>query len=226
MNRAAVSTVLMVFPVVILAGALSAESPPDSRFTPARLHYSGGGDWYGNEASWSNLLTGLAQRTSIACARKEAVVTLKSNNIFYYPFVTLTGHGNVTFSDDEAERLKRYLTGGGFLWVDDDFGLDEHLRPALKKVFPGNDLVELPFSHPIYHSLYDFKDGLPKIHEHHGGAPHGYGLFHQGRLVLFYSYNTDIGDGLEDPEVHNDPPAKREAALRMGINVVVYALSH
>jgi hypothetical protein len=202
------------------------EAPTDVRFTIARIHYSGGGDWYGDESSWTNLLAGLSSRTTISCMKKEAVVTLKSNTLFYYPFITLTGHGNVTFSDDEAEQLRRYLTGGGFLWVDDDFGLDESFRPAIKRVFPGVELVELPFDHPIYHSVYDFKEGLPKIHEHHGGAPHGYGLYHQGRMVLFYSYNTDIGDGLEDPDIHQDPPAKREAALRMGINVVTYALTH
>jgi hypothetical protein len=203
-----------------------AEVPTDSRFVPARIHYSGGGDWYGNETSWINLLAGLTQRTTLSCVRKEATVSLRSNDIFYYPFVTLTGHGSVTFSDDEAERLRKYLTGGGFLWVDDDFGLDEFIRRGLKKVFPDKELVELPTNHPIFHSFYNLKDGIPKIHEHHGGPGHAYGLYHEGRLVLFYSYNTDIGDGLEDASVHGDPAEKREAALQMAINVVMYALSH
>ena len=212
--------------LLLLPAALVAEVPTSSHFTMARLRYSGGGDWYGNESSWMNLLAGLNNRTTLACERKEVTVSLKSNDIFYYPFVTLTGHGNVTFSEDEAQRLRQYLIGGGFMWVDDDYGLDEFFRPAIKKVFPELDLVELPVSHPIYHGVYDLKDGLPKIHEHHGGPPHGYGLFYQGRMVLYYSYNTDIGDGLEDPEVHGDPAEKRESAMQMGINVVMYALTH
>lgn len=203
-----------------------AQVPTEPKFQPARIRYSGGGDWYGDETSWINLLAGLTERTTLACAKKEATVSLKSNDIFYYPFVTLTGHGTVSFSDDEANRLKAYLTGGGFLWIDDDFGMDESIRPQLKKVFPDQQLVELPPDHPIFHALYDFKGGLPKIHEHHGGAPKAYGIYHQGRLVVFYSFNTDIGDGLEDAEVHNDPPEKREAAMKMGINVVMYALTH
>jgi len=214
-----------IMTLLVLQNA-QAEIQMDNRFITARLHYSGGGDWYGDETSFVNLLAALGQRTSLSCSKKEVVVTLKSNEIFSYPFVTITGHGNIIFSDDEAERLRLYLTGGGFIWVDDDFGMDESLRPALKRVFPNLDLVELPSNHPIYQTVYSFKDGLPKIHEHHGGSPRGYGLFYQGRLVLFYSFNTDIGDGLEDPDVHKDPPAKREAALKMAINVVMYALSH
>jgi hypothetical protein len=213
--------VLLLVPAFALA-----ELPVEPKFQPARIRYSGGGDWYGNETSWINLLAGLSERTTIACAKKEATVGLRSNDIFYYPFVTLTGHGTVTLSDDEASRLRQYLTGGGFLWIDDDFGLDESIRPALKRVFPDNALVELPADHPIFRSLYEMKDGLPKIHEHHGGAPKAFGIYHQGRLVVFYSHNTDIGDGLEDPEVHGDPPEKREAALKMAMNVVLYALSH
>lgn len=198
----------------------------EGRFGLARLRYSGGGDWYGNETSWSNLLTALSARTSLDCTRKEVTLSLANNEIFGHPLVTLTGHGQVTFSADEAQRLRQYLTGGGFLWIDDDFGMDEFIRPQIKKVFPDLDLVELPLDHPIYHVFYDLKEGLPKVHEHHGGAPHGYGLYHEGRMVLFYSFNTDIGDGLEDPDVHKDPPAKREAALQMAINVVMYALTH
>ncbi|MBI4860448.1 MAG: DUF4159 domain-containing protein [Candidatus Riflebacteria bacterium] len=217
---------LWILPFIFLPLIGYADVPADGRFTVARLHYSGGGDWYGNETSWVNLMNGLNQRTTLVCAKKEAVVTLKSNDIFFYPFVTLTGHGNVTFSDDEAQRLRQYLIGGGFLWIDDDFGMDEFLRPALKRVFPEHDLVALPATHPIFHTVYEMKDGLPKIHEHHGGAPQAFGLFHQGRMVLFYSYNTDIGDGLEDPDVHQDPQAKREAAMKTGINIVTYALTH
>jgi hypothetical protein len=211
---------------LLLPAFALAQVPTEPKFQPARIRYSGGGDWYGNESSWINLLAGLTERTTLACAKKEATVSLKSNDIFHYPFVTLTGHGTVVFSDDEASRLRQYLTGGGFLWVDDDFGLDESIRAQLKKVFPDAQLVEIPADHAIFKSLYPFPEGLPKIHEHHGGAPKSYGIYHQGRLVVFYSHNTDIGDGLEDAEVHNDPPQKREAALKMGINVVMYALSH
>jgi hypothetical protein len=201
------------------------QPPGDARFVMARLRYSGGGDWYGNETSWVNLLAALDRRTTLSCARKEATVGLQSNDLFYYPFVTLTGHGTIQLSDDEADRLRRYLVGGGFLWADDDYGLDASLRAALKKVFPEADLVELPRDHAIYRTVYELRDGLPKIHEHAGGPPRGYGLFHEGRMVVFYSHNTDIGDGLEDADVHGDPPEKREAAMKMAINIVIHALS-
>jgi hypothetical protein len=147
-------------------------------------------------------------------------------NLFAFPFVYMTGHGKVRFSDEEAARLRHYLVSGGFLWADDNYGMDEHFRREIRKVFPDAELVEVPFDHGIYHIVYDFPAGLPKIHEHHGGPPHGYGIFHDGRLVVFYSYNTDIGDGLEDPEVHRDPPEKRQAAMRMAINIVTHALTH
>lgn len=212
--------------LLLLPALARAELPTEPKFQTARIRYSGGGDWYGDETSWINLMAGLSARTTIACAKKEAVVSLRSNDIFYYPFVTITGHGTVTLSDDEALRLRQYLIGGGFLWVDDDYGIDESIRPALKKVFPEDQLVELPADHPVFHTVYDLKDGIPKIHEHAGGPPHALAIFHQGRMVAFYSFNTDIGDGLEDPEVHNDPPEKREAAMQMGINLVTYVLTH
>jgi hypothetical protein len=138
----------------------------------------------------------------------------------------MTGHGRVSFSVMEAGAVREYLERGGFIWADDNYGMDRSFRDAMERVLPEASLVELPFDHGIYHSFYDFPDGLPKIHEHDGGPPHGYGMFHEGRLVVFYSFNTDIGDGMEDSEVHHDPPEKREAALRMGVNVVVYALSN
>jgi hypothetical protein len=138
----------------------------------------------------------------------------------------MTGHGNVDFSDEEAARLRLYLVSGGFLWADDNYGMDPSFRKALRKVFPESELVELPFSHEIYHIAYDFPQGLPKVHEHDGGPPHGYGIFHEGRLVVFYSFNTDIGDGLEDADVHGDPANVREAAAKMATNIVAYALTH
>ncbi|MBI4870069.1 MAG: DUF4159 domain-containing protein [Candidatus Riflebacteria bacterium] len=208
------------------AGTLAADPLLDSRFTIGRLHYSGGGDWYANPSSLTNLLRELSSRTTLRAARKEATVTLRSNDVFSYPFLFATGHGNISFSAEEADRLRRYLTSGGFWWVDDNYGMDESLRPALKKLFPDKQLVELPRDHEIYRCFYTLTAGLPKIHEHHGGPPHGYALFHEGRMIVYYSYNTDLGDGLEDPDVHRDPPAKREAALQMALNVVVYALTH
>jgi len=194
--------------------------------TVARLKYGGGGDWYANPTSLPNLLTALRSRTEIDVAADPATVSLDDEALFLYPIIHMTGHGRVAFTDLEAANLRRYLERGGFLWADDNYGMDSHFRAAMGKVLPEASLVELPFDHEIYHSFYRFPDGLPKIHEHDGGPPHGYGMFHEGRLVVFYSFNTDIGDGMEDSEVHNDPPEKHEAALRMGINVVVYALTH
>jgi hypothetical protein len=198
---------------------------PDG-FTVAQLKYRGGGDWYANPSSLPNLLAALRERTGIEVAAKPATVAPTDDDLFLQPMIYMTGHGQVSFSDEEAARLREYLERGGFLWADDNYGMDRSLRGEISEVLPGDALVELPFEHPIYHAFYDFPDGLPKIHEHDGGPPHGYGVFHDGRLVVFYSFNTDIGDGMEDAEVHNDPPEKHEQALRMGVNVVVYALTN
>lgn len=223
--RQMVATSLLV--VVSMYGVATAQpASVDARFKMARIRYSGGGDWYGNESSWANLLAGLVERTRMPTVKKEAVVSLRSNDIFTYPVVTISGHGTVSLSEDEGARLKSYLAAGGFLWADDDYGMDESFRPAIQRAVPEGRLVELPVTHPIYHCFYDLKDGLPKIHEHHGGPPRGYGMYIDGRMVMFYSHNTDIGDGLEDPDVHRDPPARREEAMRMAVNVVVYACTH
>jgi hypothetical protein len=195
-------------------------------FTVARLQYGGGGDWYTNPTSLPNLLAGLRERTSIRSAESESRVRILDEDLFRHPFLYMTGHGTVRFTSAEADRLRKYLVAGGFLWADDCYGMDESFRREIRKVLPEAEIVELPFSHPIYHSFYDFPGGLPKIHEHDGKPPQGFGILHDGRLVVFYTYETDIGDGLEDPEVHQDPPEKREAALRMAINVVTYALTH
>lgn len=205
------------------AGGSAAHAAP---VTFARLQYDGGGDWYANPSSVPNLARDVRKRTTIEVAPEIPVVTLDDDRIFDCAVVFVTGHGRIAFSDDQARRLRRYLQNGGFLHVDDNYGMDEYFRPAIAAVFPDKPLIELPFNHPIYHSFYSFPEGLPKIHEHHGGPPHGYGIVHEGRVVLFYSYNTDLNDGWEDPEVHNDPPHLREAATRMGINIVVYALTH
>jgi len=194
--------------------------------TVAQLKYRGGGDWYANPTSLPNLIAAVRARTDIDAAAAPATVSPDADELYLYPIIYMTGHGRVAFSEDEIERLRRYFGRGGFLWADDNYGMDASFRSEMAKVLPGDPLVELPFDHGIYHSFYDFANGLPKIHEHDGGPPHGYGIFHDGRLVVFYSANTDIGDGMEDPEVHDDPPEKHEAALRMGVNVLVYALSH
>jgi hypothetical protein len=207
-------------------GPSAAADDAGPNVTVGRLKYRGGGDWYANPTSLPNLLAALRSRTDVDVADRPVTVAPDDESLFLCPIIHMTGHGRVTFSDEEASALRDYLTRGGFLWADDNYGMDRSFREAMGKVLPDATFVELPFDHEIYHSFYDFPGGLPKIHEHDGGPPHGYGLFHNGRLVAFYSFNTDIGDGMEDEEVHHDPPEKHEAALRMGVNVVVYALSN
>ncbi len=191
----------------------------------ARLKYDGG-DWYNDPSIIPNLAREITKRTGISVAPEQAVVDLLSPDLYKYPFIFMTGHGKVNFSDEEAKRLREYLINGGFLYADDDYGMDKYFREAMKKVFPGLELVELPFDHPIYHCFYDFKYGPPKIHKHDGKPPRGYGIFYKGRLVVYYTYESNVSDGWADPEVHNDPPDKREQAFRMGVNIVVYALTH
>lgn len=203
-------------------------SPPGARsFGIARLKYGGGGDWYEDRTSLANLIAGARQRMGISVAgEKEAVAEPGAAALFQYPFVFACGHGNIKLTATEVTNLRRYLTSGGFLWVDDDFGIDVSLRREMKRVFPEAGFVELPFLHPIFHGPYEFPHGLPKVHEHDGGPPKAFGILYDGRLVVLYTYDTDLGDGLEDEEVHHDPPEKREAALRMGLNIVHYALTH
>jgi len=193
----------------------------------ARVQYQGGGDWYSDEESLTELLAFARENTLLDVGPQEAVVELTSDNLFSYPYLYLTGHGNVTFSAAEADRLRRYLLQGGFLHVDDNYGLDEYIREELNKVFPERQLVEVPFDHPIYHTRYDFPDGLPKIHEHDGERPQGYGILDDhGRLMVFYTHETDLGDGWEPASVHDNPPEKRRAALQMGVNILTYAMTH
>ena len=199
----------------------------DATVPIARVQYSGGGDWYSDEQSLPELFAFARQRTALDIPSREATVELTSDKLFTYPYLYLTGHGNITLSNSEAERLRRYLLGGGFLHVDDNYGLDEHIRRELQKVFPDRSLQEVPFSHPIYNLRFDFPNGLPKIHEHDGDPPKGYGLFDDnGRLMVFYSVESDLGDGWEPAPVHNNPPEKRRAALEMGTNLLVYAMTH
>jgi hypothetical protein len=190
----------------------------------ARIKYGGGGDWYSDERSLVELLTFVRQETLLDVAPREDVVELTTDKLFAYPYLYLTGHGNVFFTETEASRLRRYLTGGGFLHIDDNYGLDQHIRRELRKVFPDNELVELPWEHPIYSAHFQFSEGLPKIHEHDGEPPRGFGIIYEGRLVVFYSHESDLGDGWEPPEVHDNPPEKRLEALQMGANILVFAM--
>jgi hypothetical protein len=191
------------------------------------LKYSGGGDWYANlETSLPNLVRFCNQNLGTGMNPEQAIVEVGSPEIFNYPFIHMTGHGNVVFSSQDADNLRNYLVGGGFLHIDDNYGMDPFIRPQMKKVFPELDFVELPFSHPIYNQKFKFPNGLPKIHEHDDKPPRGYGLIYNGRLVCFYSYESDLGDGWEDPEVHRDSAEKRNLALKMGANIVQYAFTY
>lgn len=189
------------------------------------LVYSGGGDWYANPTSLKNLAGFCNQNLRTKFSLQEAQVAASSPEIFNYPFIHMTGHGRWDVTPEEAQNLRLYLEAGGFLHIDDNYGLDPYVRPALKKIFPELSLVELPFSYPIYHQKFNFTNGLPKVHEHEGKAPKGYGLIYKGRLVCFYSYECDLGDGWEDPEVHNDNAQNRQAALQMGANLVQYVFT-
>jgi hypothetical protein len=211
---------------VLSTVAAAPQTPDEALFTIARLRYGGGGDWYADPSSLPNLLAALRERTNIRAADEEARVEILDEELFRHPFLYMTGHGTVRFTAAEAERLREHLARGGFLWADDCYGMDVSFRREIRKVFPDAPLVDLPFAHPIYRSFYDLSGGPPKIHEHDGAPPKGYGILHDGRLVVFYTYETDIGDGLEDADVHKDPPEKREAALRMAINIVTYSLTH
>jgi hypothetical protein len=197
---------------------------PQSPFTIARLRYDGGGDWYANPSSLPNLLAAVRERTGLAVAPRERTVRLTDADLWDVPYLYMTGHGNVAFSDREVALLRRYLEQGGFLHADDNYGMDQAFRREIARVFPDHPLVEVPVDHPVYHLVYEFPDGLPKIHEHDGKPAQGFGVFVEGRLVVYYSYESDLGDGWEDPDVHKDPPEMHEAALRMGVNLVAYAV--
>ncbi|PHR47617.1 MAG: hypothetical protein COA32_06570 [Fluviicola sp.] len=188
----------------------------------AVLKYNGGGDYYANPTSVPNLIKFVNDKVNASIDEEVPYVEVGSPLIFTYPFVHMTGHGNVVFTNSERENLRNYLLAGGFLHIDDNYGMDEFIRPEIKKLFPNSELVELPFDHPIFHQSYDFNNGLPKIHEHDDKRPQAFGIMIEGRLVLLYTYETDLGNGWEDESVHNDPPAKREAALKMGQNILEY----
>lgn len=212
--------------IVVVSASWAQNTPTSgSAVKVARVKYSGGGDWYNDQSAEINLLKYVRAHTSIAVEPVYEYVDLGTDNLFLYPVLFMTGHGTVSFTDAELRNLRAYLTNGGFLYIDDDYGMDESVRRELKRVFPDQQLRELPFSHPLYHAHFDFPKGLPKIHEHDNKAPEGLALFHDGKVCVFYTYETNPSDGWADPEVHNDPPERREAALKLGTNIIVYALS-
>ena len=192
----------------------------------AVLKYNGGGDWYANPTSLNNLIQFCQTNLNMNINPIYDVVDVASSELFRYPFIHMTGHGNVVFSISESENLRQYLKAGGFLHIDDNYGIDPFIRPEMKKVFPELDFVELPFTHPIYHQSYNFENGLPKIHEHDNQPARGYGLIYEGRLVCFYSYESDLGDGWEDSDVHKDSQNIRISALKMGANIIQYAFTN
>lgn len=191
----------------------------------AKLKYNGGGDWYANKTALPNLIAFCNATLNTNIAAEEDVVEVGGPEIFLYPYIYMTGHGNVVFSDQEAENLRNYLLGGGFLHIDDNYGLDKFVRLEMKKVFPNIDFVEVPFDHLIYHQKFDFDKGLPKIHEHNGKPAQGFGIIYEGRLVCYYSYETDLGNGWEDQRIYNDPEYLRQLALRMGANIIQYSFT-
>ena len=189
-----------------------------------RLQYEGGGDWYANPSSLPNLLSEIKKRTSLPVRDREQVVALTSPGLWDVPFLHMTGHGNVLFSDEEVAILRKYLENGGFLHADDNYGMDESFRREIARVFPDNPLVEVPLGHPVYRIFYHMPQGIPKIHEHDGEPAQGFGIFLGDRLAVFYSYQTDLGDGWEDAEVHDDPAETRELAIQMGVNLFLYSV--
>ena len=192
----------------------------------ALVKYKGGGDWYANPTSLRNLIAYCNNNIGTKINAKPQEVEVGSTDIFQFPFVHMTGHGNIFFNDTEAENLRNYLISGGFLHIDDNYGLQPYITKELKKVFPDKELIELPTNHEIFNISFKFANGLPKIHEHDGKRPQAFGLFHEDRLMLLFTYESDLGDGWEDPEVHNDPADVREKALKMGANIVKYAFEH
>jgi len=209
---------LMLLPAIVTGGR-GAET-----LTIGRLHYDGGGDWYANPSSLPNLLAAIRERTALPVTEREVVVRLTDDRLWDLPYLYMTGHGNVRWNEAELSALRQWLLRGGFLHVDDNYGLDESIRRELSRLFPAIALEAVPLGHPIYHVVYPFPQGLPKIHEHDGKPAEGLGLFLDGRLAVFYSYQSDLGDGWEDPEVHRAPPAARESAPRMGVNLFASAV--
>ncbi|MBI5215511.1 MAG: DUF4159 domain-containing protein [Ignavibacteriae bacterium] len=219
-------TLLILLISLICSVDALAQGVVNSSFKIARLKFNGGGDWYNDPQEEVELLNYVRTHTNIDVDPKYEFVEIMSDKFFTYPFIFVTGHGNITFSDIEAQRVRTYLERGGFMYVDDDYELDKAFRREIKKVFPEQELTELPFSFGLYHAQFDFPNGPPKTHEHDGKPPQGFGLFHNERLVLYYTYESNPSDGWNPPEVHGTTPEKREEALRFGTNIVVWALTH
>lgn len=215
-------TVVKLFIVVLIMGTANSINAQEL----AVLKYKGGGDWYGNPTAVPNLIKFCNANINTTINLKPEVVEPNSTDIFQYPLIHMTGHGNVFFSDDDIENLRNYLISGGFLHIDDNYGMAPYVTKEIKKLFPNNELIELPTNHSIYNQVFNFPNGLPKIHEHDGLPPKAMGIFYEGRLVLLFTTECDLGDGWEDPEVHNDPQDVREKALKMGANIVKYAFEN
>lgn len=208
----------------VIAVEPATSQPVSDSVTIARLQYDGGGDWYANPSSLPNLLEAVRERTGIPAARREATVTPLDPALRDHPYLYMTGHGNVAFTPAERSALRSYLLDGGFLHADDNYGLDKSFRAEMAEIFPDAELTEIPADHPVFHTLYSFPEGLPKIHEHDGKPPQAFGVFVDGRMVVFYSFESDLGDGWEDEAVHDDAPQVREDALRMGVNLFLYVM--
>lgn len=211
--------------LIVLFFSNVVSSQDNTGFKIGRLKYNGGSDWYNDPSAETNLLKYAAAHTNIKTKPAYEFVDLSTGDIFSYPFLFMTGHGNIVFSENDVSRLKLYFENGGFLYVDDDYGLDKAFRREIKKIFPEAVLTELPFNYGLYHCMYDFNSGPPKTHEHDGKPPQGFGIFYNGRLAVYYTYESNPSDGWADPEVHNDPPNKREEALKFGTNIIVWALT-
>jgi len=210
---------LTIIWLILFTTALSAQN---TSVKIALAKYNGGGDWYSDPTALPNLIKFCNQNLKTNINTEPSTVEVGSPEIFNYPYIELTGHGNIIFSESDAANLRLYMEGGGFLHADDNYGMDEYFRREIKKVFPDKELVELPPSHPIFHQKYEFPNGLPKIHEHDGKPPQAFGIFIDGRLVCLYTYECDLGDGWEDPDVHKDPEELRQKALEMGANIISY----
>ena len=217
------SVLLLMSATMVVA---EAQARIESQFRIARLKYAGGGDWYNDPSEEVNLLKFMQQNTNIEVDPRYEFVDLSSEKLFTYPFLFVTGHGNMVFSDQEVQRLRMYLMNGGFLYADDDYGMDKPFRREMKKVFPDLDFVELPFSYGLYNCQFRFPNGVPKTHEHDGKPAQGFGIFYKNRLVVYYTYESNPSDGWADPEIHKDPETVRQEALRFGTNIVVWALTH
>jgi hypothetical protein len=215
-----------IYVMVFLCFGLAASAQgPQKGLKIAKLKYHGGGDWYANKTALPNLIAFCNTQLNMNLAPAEDVVEVGSPDLFLYPFVYMTGHGNVVLSEQEARNLRNYLVAGGFLHIDDNYGLDPFIRLEMKKVFPDLDFVELPFDHRIYHQKFQFNEGLPKVHEHEGKPPQGFALVYQGRVVCFYSYESDLGNGWEDQNIYNNPEHIRQAALKAGANILSFAFT-